>query len=89
MFAPLSIELVQFFIDDPLFLEIFVRLIKHQSRSRVLDRVVRVGLDVLVKHKPRKETKRKTTLTLSQEVKIYRVVHLLWRDVDVNDPKVL
>lgn len=66
-----------------MFLKVFVGLIKHKSRVRVLDRVVRVSLDVLVKYKPRKETKRKATLTLSQEVKIYRVIHLLGGNVDV------
>lgn len=57
VFASLSIELIKFFINDPSFLEVFIGLIKHQSGTRILDRVVRIGLNVLVKHKPRKETK--------------------------------
>jgi hypothetical protein len=65
VFAPLSVELVQLFIKNTLFLELLVGLVKHQGRTRVLDRVMGIGLNVLAKNKPRKETERKATLTLS------------------------
>jgi len=83
MLGPLSINLVQLFVENTLLLKVLESLVELQSRARVLDRVVRICLNVLVKHKPGEETKRKATLAFSQKVKIHRIYHLLWRDVDV------
>ncbi len=63
--------------------EVLVSRVEHQSRARILNRVVGIRLDVLVEHKPRKKTKRKATLALSQEVEVHRVYHSLWGNVDV------
>jgi hypothetical protein len=76
VFAPLSVELVQLVVKNTLFFELLVGLVKHQRRTRVLDRVMGIGLNVLAKYKPRKETERKATLTLSQEVQVDRIYHL-------------
>jgi len=52
MFAPLPVKLIQLFVKNPLFLEVLISLVKHQSRAGVLDRVVRIRLNVLVEYKP-------------------------------------
>lgn len=83
VFASLSVKFVQFFVQDPLSLEVFVSRVEHQSRACVLDRVVGIRLNVFVEHKPRKKPERKATLTLSQEVKVHRVYHSLRGDVDI------
>jgi len=88
MFAPLSVKFVQLFVKHFPLLKILVSLVKHQSRARVLDRVMCIRLNVLMEHKPRKETKWNATLSLSQEVKVHSIYHLLRGNVYVDDSKI-
>lgn len=58
-----------------------VGLVEPQRRVRVLDRVVRLRLDVLAKDEPRQEPERETTVARTQKIQIDRVDHLVrWNE---------
>lgn len=80
---PLLVQLVELLIKDTLLLKVVVRLVQIQRRPRVLDRIVRVRLDVLAEHKPREEAQRQPPLPRFQEVQIDRIDHLLRRHKDI------
>ena len=64
-------------------LEADVRLVEAQRRERVLDRVVRLGLDVLLEDEPGEEAEREPPLPRVDKVQVDRVDDLFGRDEDV------
>lgn len=53
---PFTIQLFQLFVKDTALLEIMIRFIQSKCASSVLDRIVCVGLNMLMQDEPRQET---------------------------------
>ena len=78
-----TVELIQLVVERALRLELQVDLVQLQCRERVLDRVVRVRLDVFLEDEPGQETQRQSSLAVLEVIQVNGVDDLLWRDEDV------
>ena len=78
-----SIDFLKLLVERTLCLQLQVNLVQPESGQRILDGVVRFGLDVLLQDVPCQEAERQSSLTGMDEVQVYRVDDLFWGNKDV------
>ena len=79
----LLVQLFELLVENPFRLELVIGIVESKCAPGVLDRVVRVRLDVLAKHEPRKKAERQPALPSLEEVQVHGVNDLLRWDKDV------